>query len=67
MVELAINIDWPRKVQEDLDHIFGHRSHNLLGNLQTDLAPLSDGAVGATINEVLRLLSSGEYHPEGYT
>ncbi len=64
MVELAINIDWQRKVQQDLDHIFGHRSHNLW-NLQTDLAPLSDGAVGATINEVLRLYPPANIIPKG--
>ena len=64
LVELAINIEWQREVQKDLDQIFGHRPHSSW-DLQKDVKLLSDGTVGATINEVLRLYPPANIIPKG--
>ncbi|KAL8902537.1 MAG: hypothetical protein Q9207_004613 [Kuettlingeria erythrocarpa] len=64
LVELAINIDWQRRLQEDLDDIFGSRRHDSW-SLQQDFSRLSEGTVGATINEVLRLYPPANIIPKG--
>lgn len=64
LVELAINVEWQHEVQKDLDQIFGHRPHSLW-NLRKDVALLSGGKVGATINEILRLYPPANIIPKG--
>ena len=64
LVELAINIEWQHKVQKELDDVFGHHSHHSW-NLQDAVVRLSDGRVGATINEILRLYPPANIIPKG--
>ena len=64
MLELAINIEWQKAVQKDLDSVFGHRLHSEW-SIQDDLTRLSDGTVGATISEVLRLYPPANIIPKG--
>ena len=64
LVELAINIDWQQELQKDLDDIFGCRPP-MSWRFQNDVTRLSDGTVGATINEVLRLYPPANIIPKG--
>ena len=50
LVELAINPIWQRRLQSDLDQIFGDRPPRSW-NLYTDVEKTFDGTLGATINE----------------
>ncbi|KAK3061969.1 hypothetical protein LTS18_005085, partial [Coniosporium uncinatum] len=64
LVELAINVEWQREVQKDLDQILGRRQKGCW-NFRIDVAMLSNGTVGATINEILRLYPPINVIPKG--
>lgn len=64
LVELAINLEWQHEVQKDLDETFGQRP-TISWNLRNDIARLSGGTVGATINEILRLYPPANIIPKG--
>jgi hypothetical protein len=50
MIELAINPDWQRRLQKDLDQIFGNRPPSTW-DIYTGVQKMFDSSVGATINE----------------
>lgn len=64
MIELAISIDWQRRLQKDLDKIFGNRSPSSW-DIYTDVEKMFDGSMGAIINEVLRLYPPANIIPKG--
>ena len=50
LTELALNPTWQRRIQEDVDEIFGDRPSSQW-DLYTDVEKTFDGTLGATINE----------------
>lgn len=50
MIELALNTDWQKRMQEDLDRIFGD-SPPSSWNYDSCLGSLLGGTVSATMNE----------------
>lgn len=64
LVELALNPEWQREVQADIDRVFGQRQHDAW-NVREDAIKLWNSKVGATINEVLRLYPPVNIIPKG--
>ena len=64
LVELAIDLDWQHQVQKDLDRVFASHAPST-NSFQNDVTRLSNGTVGATINEVLRLYPPANIIPKG--
>jgi cytochrome P450 len=50
LAELALNPAWQRRIQADIDEIFGDRPPSSW-NLYTDVENTFDGTLGATISE----------------